>query len=347
MPAGSILLTALTQLADPFTSAIPLSRPVEETSVWASWFLSPQQHITEFLVYNTVFPIALILLFRRLSRALSANPVAHNKPASSTLSDSTRNSVLLIAASYAYTANDKLQRETAWFLLQPCHVSCVALCALLMAPRSWRHRNLLFNVYLNLQWGAVVALLNPDLRGYDTFLGVFNFFFEHILILLVPFYHIIVTREFTLLPASSTLCLFSFGVLALYHSVLLEVTCLATGHNLNYMFYPPPGPLASFGTLYRPVMFVSCIGFTFIMRYGIIEALQRSLQWVAALSTARLRRDTSADLHQTAVSGIRREKSITAQLNLATQSSKFETASVSLEHMEILKTVASSAVESL
>lgn len=118
---------------------------------------------------------------------------------------------------------------------------------------------LLFNIYLHTLWGAVLALVFPDLRDHDMLGEVFNFFLgksgkftqsksirrrlinivlEHGLILVVPFY-LLYTKRYNALPVSMDVALFSFYLYASYHSPLLHAVSLWSGYNINYTLVPP------------------------------------------------------------------------------------------------------------
>lgn len=62
-------------------------------------------------------------------------------------------------------------------MLQPCHMSAGLLLLLLTNPnKSSITANLLFNIYLHTQWGAIAALIFPDLRDQYLIGETFNFF---------------------------------------------------------------------------------------------------------------------------------------------------------------------------
>jgi hypothetical protein len=43
----------------------------------------------------------------------------------------------------------------------------------------------------------LIAMMQPDLRDYKHFRDIFNYFFQHVLIILIPFY-ILFTRQYDL-----------------------------------------------------------------------------------------------------------------------------------------------------
>ncbi|KAF9208151.1 hypothetical protein BGZ49_009625 [Haplosporangium sp. Z 27] len=120
-------------------------------------------------------------------------------------------------------------------------------------------------------WGTMLALLSPDLRDYNLFLEIENFFVEHYLLLLAPVY-MIWSNRYVIWPVSLDVTFMSFSLFALYHSFILSSMALLNGENLNYLLVPPPGPLASFGQWYRPVMYLFCVGLT-MTRYFLVEVV--------------------------------------------------------------------------
>jgi len=84
----------------------------------------------------------------------------------------------LLIASLGLTVMHKTVRRSAIFLLQPCHVSALALIVLLRMDPTQERTHIAFNIYLHCMWGAALALFFPDLRDYNAFLEVENFWIE-------------------------------------------------------------------------------------------------------------------------------------------------------------------------
>lgn len=75
----------------------------------------------------------------------------------------------------------------AWrtpFLFQPCHILTTILG--LLGLMNHRVMNGLFQVYMGLSWGAVLAFMFPDMSDYVYLGDKVNFWVEHTLMLLVP-----------------------------------------------------------------------------------------------------------------------------------------------------------------
>ncbi|KAI9254791.1 hypothetical protein EDC94DRAFT_237987 [Helicostylum pulchrum] len=86
--------------------------------------------------------------------------------------------LVTVIASFVVTVIHKVYSKTELFLLQPCHVSAVILIMVMAWPTKFNQfaPQLLFNIYLHTLWGAILALVFPDLRDHDMLGEVFNFF---------------------------------------------------------------------------------------------------------------------------------------------------------------------------
>ncbi|RKP12490.1 hypothetical protein BJ684DRAFT_20977, partial [Piptocephalis cylindrospora] len=133
-----------------------------------------------------------------------------------------------------------------------------------------RLTHVIFNLYLQVTWGTLLALLVPDLRDYSAFLEVENFYFEHYALLLFPLYLTIQGRFIVWRPTWEG-AIAGFLALSFYHSGVLAPLALITGRNLNYMLSPPPGTLISTAGWYRLIMYGFGLAFTFIQRYVFVE----------------------------------------------------------------------------
>ncbi|KAF9114976.1 hypothetical protein BGX27_009304 [Mortierella sp. AM989] len=163
----------------------------------------------------------------------------------------------------------KFLRGGLIYLLQPCHMSAMLLIIILLGPKEKKWPHVLLNIYFHIMWGTMLALLSPDLRDYDLFFEVENFYIEHYLLLLAPVY-MIWSNRYVIWPVSIDVTFMSFSLFALYHSFILSSMALLIGENLNYLLVPPPGPLQAFGKWYRPVMYMFCVGLT-MSRYFLVE----------------------------------------------------------------------------
>ncbi|OBZ86323.1 hypothetical protein A0J61_05624 [Choanephora cucurbitarum] len=181
---------------------------------------------------------------------------------------------LSLVCSLLLTLTHKIVRGRVWFMMQPCHASGLLLLLALVYPNKQSpYPHIIFNIYLHLQWGALAALAFPDLREHSMVGETFNFFAEHILLLVVPVY-MIYSRRYVVLPKSEDMLYLSFFSYAFFHTPVLHLTSLVSGLNLNYMFAPPPIKiLLDLGPLYRIVMYGAAFLFKFITRFIAVELI--------------------------------------------------------------------------
>ncbi|KAI8878436.1 hypothetical protein K501DRAFT_195862 [Backusella circina FSU 941] len=227
--------------------------PGEETnfedSIGGSWYISPEAHGIEFL---TLVPFYLGMTYYYGNKILFKDKTNYklltqdmkNRPAKSWLE---LLCLITMTASYAVTVIHKYITSTEFFLLQPCHASALLLVMVMAWPDKANPfiPQLLFNIYIHTLWGSVLALVFPDLRDHEIIGEIFNFFLEHTLILVLPFY-LVFTKRYVVLPFSKNMGLFSYFLYAAYHSPLLHVVSLWSGYNINYTLVPPARKCFSF-----------------------------------------------------------------------------------------------------
>ncbi|KAI8971575.1 TMEM164 family-domain-containing protein [Mycotypha africana] len=244
-------------------------------SSYGSWYNQPFQHGLELLFLATTYGFVTYFMFRRLltpgtknyERLVAFQPVMK-------ASVTERSVTFALFLSLLLTLTHKVIRHRVWFMLQPCHMSGVLLLFTLVYPNKRSPiPQIFFNIYLHLQWGALAALAFPDLREHSLIGETFNFFAEHILLLLVPVY-MIYSRRYIVLPRSKEILFLSFFSYSFFHTPLLHVISLTTGFNLNYMWAPPPIKiLLRLGPFYRIVMYGMAFIFKFITRFILVEGI--------------------------------------------------------------------------
>ncbi|KAI9031036.1 transmembrane protein [Phycomyces nitens] len=213
-----------------------------EDSLGGAWYITPTHHAIEFITLAPIFLLLTgILGMRAFGKGTNGYRLLTTPQPTDTKSSWLDQALLIMTiGSLGLTVIHKYYTHTLLFLLQPCHASAAILIIIMGWPLPNRPfiPRLLFNIYLHTMWGAILALVFPDLRDHDMFGEVFNFFLEHILILIVPFY-LLSAGRCVLLPASADMALFSFFLYAAYHSPLLHILSLSSGYNLNYTLVPP------------------------------------------------------------------------------------------------------------
>ncbi|CAO0801570.1 unnamed protein product [Mucor circinelloides] len=256
------------------------SRDVTDETDWddstkGSWYLQPRQHAIELLFLSTGFAAASAYYIKKIldPASLTFQLLKNFKP----VGPATRTEKLLIASlvgTFTVTLAHKVIRKNKLFMLQPCHMSAGLLLMTLCNPnKSSMVTNLLFNVYLHTQWGAIAALIFPDLRDHYLVGETTNFFAEHILILVAPVY-MIYSGRYLVLPTSKNMAFLSFFVYSFFHSPVLSICALRSGQNLNYIFSPPPiNMLFKIGKSYRLALYATALGAMFATRYALVEGI--------------------------------------------------------------------------
>ncbi|KAI9314566.1 transmembrane protein, partial [Dichotomocladium elegans] len=207
---------------------------------YLSRYITPTHHALEFL---TLAPLYLVMTRHFASRALSSPRTLQLLTSTDKRPPRSILEYILLAMlifSLGMTVFHKVVTGTLLFLMQPCHATAGILILVMCWPN---HKypiipRLLFNICLHTLWGTILALIWPDLRDHDIFGEVFNFFFEHLLILIIPLY-MTLTGRYYVMPPTIDMALFSFFLYAAYHSPILHVFSLLSGFNLNYALVPP------------------------------------------------------------------------------------------------------------
>ncbi|KAG1147431.1 hypothetical protein G6F37_007934 [Rhizopus arrhizus] len=244
-------------------------------SIEGSWYLPPRQHATELLFLSTGFASATTYCLSKVLDPTSSTwnqlstfqPIGPATPVEYLLTFS-------LFSSLSLTFAHKIIRKNKMFMLQPCHMGAGLLLLTLCNPnKSSITTSLLFNIYLHTQWGGIAALMFPDLRDHELVGETFNFFAEHILILIAPIY-MIYSGRYLLIPTSFDMALLSFSVFSFFHSPILQICALTSGFNLNYMFSPPPIKLLfRVGKGYRIALYCTALAAMFATRYALVEGI--------------------------------------------------------------------------
>eukprot|EP00164_Ancoracysta_twista_P005269 GFYU01007211.1.p1 GENE.GFYU01007211.1~~GFYU01007211.1.p1 ORF type:complete len:316 (-),score=98.13 GFYU01007211.1:40-987(-) len=248
------------------------------TTVVASWYISPKQHIVEGLFYNLFFGYWALHFLRRLNNVGYFELAALHPPAT-TAKTKVWGKILTQVTLWTYliTVGYKWTRNELPFLLQPCHILNLTLIVMDFMPRNEdgtpsKTTTIMFQVYCCIMYSTVLALATPDLTDLYLPFEIPMFFWQHILLLLHP-YFAIKLGMFSLLPYSLDLVMLAHCTFSVVHAALLQFCGWQTGLNLNYLWSPPPGPLDLFGRGYRVVMYGACLLFTYLTRVGLVEAI--------------------------------------------------------------------------
>ncbi|KAF4716388.1 hypothetical protein FOZ62_026144 [Perkinsus olseni] len=249
---------------------------------FASWYLSPQQQIVEYLIYSIIFVASIVGGVMRGHWTLRAP--ARDKTAKMNLIELLNaiiTTLLALGAICYKSATAMLARRegvssssadvlATWFLLQPCHVFCIAL-AVIYWSRRWKVSIYFFNLYLHLMWGVALALVFAEMEEYykrQYPLEIFHFYLDHWVLVIAPFV-LIALRTY---PVFKPRLWFCYSFAAAFHSCILQPLHFVLLVQINYQTHPPGGPLRHFGKLYRPVQYIFCWLLTYLFSQCIIPA---------------------------------------------------------------------------
>jgi len=230
----------------------------------ASWYLSPEQHFLEALLYNLSAVIGLLIvvpLYVNSDVEVIAN---QREDVNMTIYWAIIFTLVCCLCGAAY---QKYLTKTFIFFLQPCHVITAIFLVVTILPYNYCKTfcDVLFNIALYLIYGPILAVATPDLRDVPNEWLKANFYAHHWIIIGMPFY-LVYVRAFDLFPIS----LYFYSIVlfgsVIYHFFILLGVSLISGANLNYIMVPLPGVLVTFGPYYRFGMTIAVFIFCILAR---------------------------------------------------------------------------------
>jgi hypothetical protein len=111
-------------------------------------------------------------------------------------------------------------------------------------------------------WGAIASFLFPDRAGYTQYLELENYYLQHVLLLLIPVFYIVIRRADAYAHMSVyeswVMCIYYDCLQNLYHVFFLWALAVLSDINLNYMLSSPTAlPLILRSSLhYRSIIMV-------------------------------------------------------------------------------------------
>jgi hypothetical protein len=243
--------------------------PNETSKIYSTWFLSPEQHAAELLLYVVLhaYPIFNIVVY-----GVPGWDLEYPKRESDPIMETVDAAVFVtFCASFAATINYKYHRNRLWFLWCPCHAFTI-ICLVVGSSRSYLSA-WLFNFYLHQCWGSWLGILAADLRDYTDNMEIFNFFLQHVLLCVFPLYHI-ARQTYPIFP---TAVMDNFSMYHVFHWAVLFPISIFSGWHMNYMTHPPTQAKFA-GNKYRLLMAPFTIFLTYLTREIFIGAWLRQCE---------------------------------------------------------------------
>ena len=257
----------------PFLEEIPYA--TRDTDIRLStWYLPPHQVVIEWVLFSAIF----IWIISHGKPSFSGDTTGNRPPGNPSLF-LISSATLLAVIFYKLRAWIELGEWFApLYLLQPCHVlltGYVVVCYLKDAPRFRPLSRTIFHVLFDLQWFTYVATALPDTRALlerDFFGEYFLFYFEHILLMVLPVW-LKLTRFDSCSHTTSRerlyRALYSTAWFGIHHIQVMTPVSLVSGIQINYQTHLPEYALPWFGKMYKPVItglsFVAIMMFAFIV----------------------------------------------------------------------------------
>uniref|UniRef100_A0A1B6LH00 Transmembrane protein 164 n=1 Tax=Graphocephala atropunctata TaxID=36148 RepID=A0A1B6LH00_9HEMI len=132
----------------------------------------------------------------------------------------------------------KFSSKTVIFLLNPCHVTTALQIYLLAAPPS-KQVGAVFRFHLNCMNGAVLALGFPELDALNLPFETWIYWIQHTMMLIIPIYLLRLGGVFEVEDLTDmSWPAVSYGILLIYHFILLQALGIPAQVNLNHMLCP-------------------------------------------------------------------------------------------------------------
>lgn len=224
-----------------------IPQPSAKVPIEKLWYLSPEQHIIELIVFTFIYGIGLLVLLKRGNNRNKDKYIqqVHLKNELSTFAKILR---LFLTVCISITIGHKFYGEKLALMLMPCHFVTACYLYILWHPNKYS-ANVAFNISIHYQFFTWLALLLPDHTGLTQNGEIINFWLHHWILFFIPIY-LIFTGQFTLDKTDHHYFQMAICLGGLVHYDIMLIAALSTGHNVSYMLFPPPkSPIA--GPLFR------------------------------------------------------------------------------------------------
>ncbi|XP_072033896.1 transmembrane protein 164-like [Amphiura filiformis] len=201
-------------------------------------FLTPGQRLLETTIILAISILEIVVCWPRLKVPAHVINAEHNRQPDS---PGKRFMLVLLSVTFGVELGYKFATKTVIYVLNPCHVISAVQIYLLAAPPS-KTTLVVFRMHMTALSGPLLAILLPVLNTRLLPCEPEMYWVQHILI-----YFVVPPYLMSLGGAYSTesmgnfwWCIFTTGVLFIYHFIPLQGLGLITQVNLNNVICPAP-----------------------------------------------------------------------------------------------------------
>jgi len=209
------------------------------------WYLPPEQHVLEIIVFNLIFGIGLYVTLKQ-----GRNRKQNVSAPENVLSIPLKILRLILVICLTITVGHKFYGEKMALMLMPCHIATAFYLYALCVPTK-ADAQAAFNISIHYQFFTWLAIAMPDHSGLNQIGEILNFWIHHWILCFIPLF-LIFTRHFELDKEGHYYFKLAICIGGLLHYDAMLIAAILTGHNVSYMLFPPPkspmkGPLFRFG----------------------------------------------------------------------------------------------------
>ncbi|XP_026680216.1 transmembrane protein 164 [Diaphorina citri] len=174
----------------------------------------------------------------------------------------------------------KFASRSVIFLLNPCHV-VTAIQIYLLAAKPSKHVAAIFRAHLNVINGPILACIFPEVDTLVLPLETSIFWMQHSLMIVIPICMIHMGGVYSVEPPSHmSWFTFSYGIVLLYHFILLQAISMAFQINLNHMLCPADadpfsGPYYRLAACVHQAIFTPIVSRAFCIFNVLVRKFQR------------------------------------------------------------------------
>jgi len=197
------------------------------------WYLSPEQHAVELILFNIIYGLGLLVTLYGRKRP---KIVEDDSPQELSFILKVYRAILTVC--FLVTFVHKINGQKIQMILMPCHMT--TLCYLYtLWTKSKEKAEIMFNISVHFMFFTWLAMLFPDHTGLHQQGEILNFWVHHWILLIIPF-HLIIVKQYRLDTSGAYYYRLAAFLGGLFHYDVYVFLDIISGQNVGYMLCPPP-----------------------------------------------------------------------------------------------------------